>query len=353
LARADLFEGYQPAGSFSLPAGTDVYDALPDGRLITLVGDQVHRETGVGSRTFVVMGALPAADLPFFGAAFLRVSPGGTKIAVGNNGGASFGDFRVGVFDAVTLSGTWFAAGHFDAEWADETRLAITTGDFVNPSVVTMLDVSSPDPQNPANTVVIENIGGASAGIAFDAAGNLFTGNGFTASGPSGTGACRAFTASAWTAVHSGGTPLDFEADGLNVVDVLSASPLGFDGEGNLYVGGGDVDPDADFVALVRAGAVAVALSGGGPANPDDPAQVRRLDPIPADDFNFFSANHNPVTGELYVRDFEDDTVYIYRDPAGIPTVSEWGVTALALSLASAGTVGARRRRMIVAEGRA
>lgn len=348
-ARADAFSAYQFAGPFSLPAGTDVFDVLQDGRLIALVGEQVFVETSIASRTFSIGGTLPAAEFPFFGPAFLRVSPDGTRIAVGNNGGSSFGDFKVGVFDASTLSGQWFSAGHLDAEWADNAHLAITTGDFVNPGVVTMLDVTSPDPLNPSNPVVVNNIGGASAGIAFDAAGNLLTGNGFTSQGPSGTGAVRAFTNAAWTAVLSGGTVIDFENDGVPVVDVLSASPLGFDSEGNLYIGGGDAAPDTDFVALVRWSAVAAAVAGGGPADPSDPAQVRQLDPIPANDSNFFSANFNPVTAELYIRDFGDDSVHVYRDPKGIPAASAWGVMVMSLVLVTAATLRLGRRRLIAA----
>jgi len=344
-AQADAFARYQLSGGFELPAGTDVFDVLADGRVIALVGDTVEVETALGSRTFMGRGPLPGADLPFFGAAFLRVSPDGTRIAVGNNGGGSFGDFKVGVFDLATLSGEWFVAGHFDAEWTDDTHLAITSGDFVNPSVVTVLDVASPDPSDPSNPIVVNNIGGASGGIAFDAAGNLFTGNGFTSTGPSGTGAAKAFPRATWMAALSGGPVIDFESDGVLVVDVLSASPLVFDNEGNLFVGGGDLAPDADFVALVRGSAVAAALAGAGPVDPNDPAQVRRLDPIPGNDFNFYLADFNRVTGEIYVRDFGDDTVHVYRDGTSIPTVSEWGLIVMSLLLLTTGTLVLQQRR--------
>ena len=79
----------------------------------------------------------------------------------------------------------------------------------------------------------------------------------------------------------SGGPALDFEAGGTLIVDILSASPLAFDREGNLLVGGGDFSSstDLDFVAVVGASVVNGALLGMGPADPSDPTEVRRLDP--------------------------------------------------------------------------
>ncbi len=382
VVRAEAFDDYRLVQTFELPAGAGPFNILTDGRIIALVDDTVHVETAPGSRSFTLHGTLPSADVSLFGAVFIRVSPDGTKIAVGNNGGASGAAFQVGVFDFASLTGEWFSANHFDAAWFDDTHLALTAGDFANPSVVTVLDTTSPDPSNPTNPTVIGNIGGASGGIAFDTAGNLYTGNGFSfgstdtvsanafasrlqpphgrrflrhqlershdAAAPyriaSGTGTVKAFDNASWTASLAGGAPVDFEIDGTLVVDVLSASPLGFDAEGNLFVGGGDAPPDNDAIALVRASAVTAALAGMGSADPTDPAQVRLLDPIMDNPFNFYSANYNPVTGELYVRDFGDPTVYVYSTVAAIPTASQWGLVSLALLMTTAGTLLVRSR---------
>lgn len=344
---ADGFPGYQFLHTFNLPAGASVFDVLNDGRLIVLVGDDVYVETAVSSHSFAQTGTLPAADFPSFGAAFIRVSPGGTKIAIGNNGGASFSNYQVGVFDVNSLMGDWFAANHFDAEWIDNTHIALTAGDFVNPSLVTVLDTASPNPLSPVNTTIVDHIGGASGGIAFDSAGNLYTGNGFQSTGPSGTGAVKAFTNAAWTAALGGGSAVDFEADGVLIVDVLSASPLAFDGNGNLIVGGGDFSSstDFDFVALVRASAVADALAGMGPADPENPDEVWRIDPDKAVGFNFFSANFDPTLGRLYVRDSGSATVHTYIDVSTIPTVSEWGLIVMSLLLLTTGTLVLQQRR--------
>ncbi len=131
IVRADACDHYVLVESFTLPAGAGPFDTLGDGRVITVVADEVYVETAPGSRAFVLHGPLPGANLPSYGAAFLRVSPDGSRMAVGNNGGDENlpADFLVGVFDLDTLTGSWFAADHFDAAWIDDTFLAITAGD--------------------------------------------------------------------------------------------------------------------------------------------------------------------------------------------------------------------------------
>jgi hypothetical protein len=346
-ARADSFDAYVLVETFLLPPGAGPFDSLPDGRLVTLAGDEVHIETAVGSRTFDLHGFLPGANLSSYGAAFIRVSPDGTRLAVGNGGGDETlpADYEVGVFDTDTLSGTWFDAGHYDAVWIDDVHLALTTGDFIDPSRVTALDTTSADPANPVNPTMVDNIGGASGGIVLDEGGNLYTGNGYSFLGPSSTGATKAFGPASWQAALTGGPVLDFETDGTLAVDILSASPLGFDNEGNLFVGGGDLfgSGEGDFLALVRSSAVGAALSGAGPVDTADPTQVRRLNPDTANDANFYTADYNALTGELYVAEYGDATVYVYADAATIPTMSTWAGAVMVLLLATAATTVFRR----------
>ena len=140
-----------------------------------------------------------------------------------------------------------------------------------NDHYLSLIDWS--DPADPINPTLVTNIGGYSAGITFDTAGNLYAGNGFDAAGPSDTGWIKAFPFSAWAPALTGGPPADFEASGTLIADLLSASTLGFDAEGNLHVGGGDLyggSDDNDYAGLVRSTSVAAALSGGGPADPFD-----------------------------------------------------------------------------------
>jgi hypothetical protein len=342
-----LFDRYALTEDFELPVGAYVFDVLPDGRLIALADDEVLMETALGSRRFMTLGTLPSADIASFGPAFVRVSPDGSQLAVGNNGGASFADFEVGVFDATTLSGTWFSAGHFDAEWADDRHLAITAGDFVNPSYVSLLDTQSTDPMNPSNPVILTNIGGASAGVTFDEAGHLYTGNGFSTVGPSGTGALKAFSPGDWS-LASRGTPLDFENSGVLIVDLLSAASLGFDAEGHMHVGGGDfIAAETNFGGLVRDTAVQDALAGGGPVNPADANAVRRFDPDTENGGNFYSINANPVTQELYLHDSSSSTVFVYSPTAdAAPAASTTALAMMAMALSVTGGVILLRRRV-------
>jgi hypothetical protein len=309
-AQAAAFDSYQHQETFALPDGAGVFDVLPDGRIITTVGTALQVETAAGSRTFTTAGALPGADFNDFGPAFLRVSPDGSRVAVGNGGGASFGSYAVGVFSLGDLSGGWYALSHYDAEWADGAHLALTAGTFGDPARVDVLDTASPFGA-PDATTVIDGVGGASGGIAFDGAGRLYTANGFAGAGPSDTGAIRAFEFAAWSAALSGGSPLAFETAGSLIGDVLSGTSLGFDGEGNLHVGGGDFNSgDFGYAALLRASALAGALGGGGPVGGAD---VRAFDPDGANPFNFYDMNYNAAMGELYIR--EGGTVYSYAVP--------------------------------------
>ena len=349
IVQADGHDRYRLSERFTLPVGAGPLDALADGRLITVVGADVFVETASGSRIFTNAGALPAADMASFGAAFVLVSPDGTSLAVGNNGGASFGNYQVGVFSFPSLTGDWFDAPHLLACWVDNTDLALTAGDFGFPSRVTVLDTTSANPSIPDNPTIIDNVGGASGGVAIDQAGNLFTGNGFTNSGPSGTGLIKAFTFAQWTGAI-GGTPLDFEAEGIEVVDVLSASPMEFDSGGNLLVGGGEFAAAGqfDYVAVVSAGAIADALAGGGPINTHDFAQVRRLDPDASNGSAFYTFAYGSNRSEIYVNDFGDLQTHVFRDLMGVPAASTWGLAILFLALCVGGTVALQGRAKTV-----
>jgi hypothetical protein len=342
---AQLFSRYGLAEQFDLPAAAGPFDITPGGRIITLAHDEVLLETGARTRVFTSLGLLSGADIADFGAAFVRVSPNGARIAVGNNGGATFADYEVGVFDLPSLTGVWFTVDGFDAEWLDNDLLALTAGDFTS-GLVTVLDTNSADPLNPTNPVVVGNIDGASGGVTFDAGGNLYTANGYGPGPPDKTGQVKAFPSAIWLPALSGGDPADFENDGTLVVDLLSGASLGFDHEGNLHLGGGDAfgSGESDFAGLVSAAAVADALGGNGPADPFDPGEVRRLDPDEASDADFYAIAFNPATRELYLKDI-GPTVFVYRfSNAAVPATTAWGAVWATLLLLSAATLAVRRR---------
>ncbi|MFG0252251.1 MAG: hypothetical protein ACF8NJ_05190, partial [Phycisphaerales bacterium JB038] len=219
----------------------------------------------------------------------------------------------------------------------DEANLALTGGDWGQPAHVTLLDTTS-DPSQPTNPVIVTNIGGASAGIAFDDAGTLFTGNGFGGNGPSDTGHVKALDYDDWQAGLIG-DPTDFEAAGVFIVDLLSAGSLGFDAEGNFFVGGGDAfSGDAGYFALIDDAALAAALAGLGAIDVHDPAQGRTFDPEGTGGVGNYTVAYNTVTGDLYggwaegYSAGDEVTWAVYN----IPAPTSW--------LALAGGLASRRR---------
>ena len=329
-AFADL-PPYELVGSFTAPAG--VWDVLPDGRLVTLTGASnptVSVQDAINGSGYSALGEIStAAPIASFGASFLRVSPSGGTIAVGDNNFSptasvytfAFADLNTGSPAATQR----FVTPNFDAAFGDDDTLFVTgadSGTFA--SGVYRLDLSSP--ATPA-ALVIDDLGGASAGIVVND-GVLYTGNGFdTAPGGSATGEVRAVELSA---LASG--PVSFEAGMTPVAATLSAASLGFDPLGNLFVGGGDsfgMPQDLGYAAVIDGDAIAAALGGGGFTPGAD------LELSPASDPNaLYTVRFNAATDELLVA--TGGVVYRYAIPA--PGVV--GVAFAALPM-----IARRRRR--------
>lgn len=314
-------DDYGQTRTFDLPAswnGTGdfddnvVFDDLPDGRLLLVNGPTISVETGVGTGTFSSIGDYTLSP-PSFGPGFISVSPDGTRVAIGSAGS---GTVSVASTTSPTPGTTvGFSASDSSGVWLDNTSIALT-----NSAGVEVLNTSSG-----TVTTIIDNIGGASAGIAFDASGNLYTGNGFDfAPGGPNTGLIKAFDAVDVQAALASGTAIDFQASGVVVADVLSAATLGFDGSGNFFVGGGDFfgsSGDLGYAALIDGDALAARLAD--PINvplidmTSDPSVLRMFDAPQA----FIDLQqppgwvYNDATGELLLGYFEQPQVLVYVIP--------------------------------------
>lgn len=332
---------YSLVGSFELPTGATVWDTAPDGRVITLVGGDVYRQDAPASSSFTRLGSLAAGEIPSFGAAFLRISPDGSTLAIGDNYAGGTPDVllvpTLALNPLAPTTPTRLALDHSEADWAGNSTLFVT-GSTIDGSFVAMVDVPTLTSRH-----VVGNINGAAAGVTSDGK-YLYAGNGFAFGGPSQTGEVRAFPLSAITA---SATPLDFEIAGIPVADALTGSSLGFDGFGNLLVGGGDFfggSGDLGSAAVIDADAVAAALSGAGVA--PDSAELRLSPRLPTD--SYFS-RWSDASGELLVGSFDNTTftsgTTIYRYAVPSP-----GVNAMVM-LAGLGLSVRRRRSADASEG--
>jgi len=325
---------YELVGMYQLPAGAGAFDALPDGRLVVMVGDQIVSQSSLNASAFAPLGSVPAGLIGSFGAAFISVSPNGQTIAIGDNRAGS-GAQNVLLLDASALNTggptapVLVGAPNYHANWADDSTLYVTgVADFSSPGVVTRIDV--PTITSATAWTVVTGINGASAGVVTDGT-YLYTANGydFAPGVGSETGHVRGFSLASLP-TKDAGVPVDFESAGVLVADVLSGSPLGFDPFGNLLAGGGDFGGgDSGYAAVVDGAVLSLALSGGPAATGADGLM---LAPAGA---QFYTALFNRGTNELLVWAFGDPTVYRYAVPAP-------GATSL---LAAAGLMAARRRR--------
>ncbi len=319
---------YTLVGTFSLPAGTQVFDVLADGRVIAIRGGDIFEQGVVHMSVFTRAGGVSPNifDGPFgnFGAGFLRRSPDGSTLAIGDNGAQGLIHFvSRAALDPAPGSQTptqSLSVPNYEAHWAADGRLFVTGA--TAESILSEVDHAAM-----TSRVIVTNIGGASAGVVTDGT-HLYAGNGFDfVSGGSQTGDIRAF---ALSALGSRAVPADFESEGVLVARSLSANSLGFDAGGNLLVGGGDfTSGDQGYAAVIDGARIAAAL-GLGPA-----AIGADLELAPAGE-QFYATRWNGATGELLVSYFGSDSVFRYAIPAP--------PAGLAIA-AMLGIVGIRRRR--------
>lgn len=312
---------YTHVGTFFAPRGP--WDVLPDGRVIGLQNEVVVVESAPGLGDYAPIGSIDQTLLPLFGGAFIRVSPDGSRLAIGDNG-VSNSVLLVNTADLNTGGASPVAAvpatPNFDATWTSNAELFVS-GFGAGPIV------SRVDAVGLTSTVVIDNVAASAGGVVSDGT-RLYVGAGFDfAPGGGDTGLVRTFDLASL-----GGAPVDFDT-GLAVADALSASPLAFDVFGNLLIGGGDFfagSGDAGYAAVVDVDAILAALAGG-PIAPDS-AELR-LSPFGPD--MFYAITFNRVTNELLVSD--GTMIARYAVPA----------PAAAGAFLLGGLMAARRRRSV------
>ncbi len=316
---------YGLVGSFELPAGAAAFDVAPDGRVAAVRGGEIHFQDAPNAPGFTRLGSVPSSLINAFGASFIRVSPNGARIAIGDG---NFGSgASVLLLDAASLSPSadspvaTVLTPNYDATWSGNTTLLVTGAQFGVGSFLSRVDADAL-----TSTTVLTNVGDGSGGVAIRN-GLAFVGAGFDLTPGSGveTGDVRAVDLATLLAT---GTPLDYASAGTLAARALSGAFLAFDDVGSLVVGGGDFSGENGFASVIDGDAVNAALAGGPFAT-----SANGLSLAPAGG-QFYSTAFNPVTGEVLVRAFGDDTVFRYAVPAP-------SVTMLALF----GGIFAHRRR--------
>ncbi|MBX3386353.1 MAG: hypothetical protein KF768_07270 [Phycisphaeraceae bacterium] len=293
---------YTLVGSFPLPRSssfvpTDPFDVLPDGRIIQMHHNELWLQSGVNASTYALAGSLPAGAVSSIGPSFIRVSPDGTRLAIGDNNFTPASQV-VHVVDlalldplAPTTPSHSVPSLNFDAHWTTNSSLLITGGDFfVGSSVVTRLDLAP----SPTTTVVIDGIGAGSGGIV-SIGSTIYVGVGF-GFGNTPTGQVRSFDLATISGTNS---PIPFESASI-LTQTLSAFPLSADSLGNLLIGGGDSFASPPLLGY------AVVMDPTGSSNP--------LLLSPAGPDALYSVGFNAFTNELLV--IADGIAYRYAIPA-------------------------------------
>ena len=258
-----------------------------EGRILAATGKTVYLQKTYGPATSDPDHWLKVATVSNnMDPSFVRISPDGTKIALGLGYGQPLLVFPASLLDPdnppllIDADGnpapgvTVYNVNYYDADWADNQYLVINGGQWPGPpygSGVGVLDTSDPNDQGRA---LITNIPGASAGVAVDADGNLVTGIGYAPGPPNRTGEIKLWNSSEWST--SPEAALNYEDNNRIVArNVLSAAYLGTDEEGNLHVGGGDAfgtggASENGYAALISKAVIDRVADPSGPGDPVD-----------------------------------------------------------------------------------
>lgn len=297
---------------------TRLVDGYPlASRLLAATGRTVYLLKTFGSSDWLPVATLATSD-PYMDPAFLALTPSGEKIALGtglNKPLYVLATSGLSVTSPVVLTTSAQARrydnlSYYSAAFRDERYLFVNAGGAeLGESYVYVIDTESASNDV---TTIIADIPGASAGIAFDAQGDLVTGIGWDQDDTA-TGDIKIFDAASIAAALGDGTSLEYDTSGaLLATNLLSADSLGFDSAGDLDVGGGDVFGSSGrygYANVVSASVVTRVLAGGAPADSSNPAEVATIAPDPC--------RNDDWTGATYVSGV--DMLLVSADMATAP----------------------------------
>lgn len=309
LSGQDVMLPPPDTGSF----GT-AFDFLPRGQIVAFSGFEVSVQGQKGSSTFNSVGTLPPEFLGGSDPAFVLTGPAGLFFVLGTGaGGSRFPDppFNGSIFVLPRTGGQAELVAsipfHASATFRRPLELFINRGEAsFSSSAVDRLSLITKRVRR-----VIDNIPGASGGVGANFRGDVFTGIGFDAGGR--TGEIRRFPRRAVNRAIRTNDALDFDTDGVFVAQVLSASGLLFDLEGDMWVSGGDLlgGGQQGFIAEV---------------DPETGQILRRIDPTDGDPDSgppvFFNiAISDPISCKIAAVDSFDAnrTVFFIDACPGIP----------------------------------
>lgn len=294
---ADVFPG-------SLPTKVDGHSL--GGHFLAAVGVTVYLQKNFGANVWLPVATLdPAQDRMDPG--FVKISPSGAKIALGTGSYLPlfvFGTSQLSVKRPLELRNATgvkeFGTSYYDAVWRDERWLFLNGGSDTG-SHIYAIDTDS-STGNPIE--IIPDIPGASGGVTFDASGNLVTGIGYGFESDAKTGQLKIWPA-ADIAKALAGTPLAYRATGRVLAEgALSAASLGFDADGNLFVGGGDAFGNSGnygYAGVISAVAVQRVLAGGAIADTANATDYAKLQPDPCHNDDATNVWFAPSLGMLAV----------------------------------------------------
>lgn len=287
---------------FSWFTAVDYFRTGPyKGRMISATGSKVYMQSATDPEQWTEIGTVNMTMDP----AFIKVSPDGTKIALGTGYGRPIFILPSSVCENTSpeefyredeggyvlgTGVTMHNVNYYDAAWApDNTTLVINGGQWHGSGGPFGSCVISLNTETGVMAGLITNIPGASASIAVDQNFNLVTGLGYLTAPTNRTGELKVWTSSEWW--NDGATAMGRYEDQQRVLanNVLSSAYLGFDPDGNLCVGGGDAfgtggPTENGYAAIIRHNVVerVVAAAPAGTAAPVDEtnaAEYRKFAP--------------------------------------------------------------------------